>query len=68
MALAGRASATLGDERFELRAGDALVVPAGLTFSLAGVGTEAFEAVAVAPVGVRASMPTGDPFAPPWTE
>lgn len=67
VALSGRALATLGEERVELKAGDALVVPAGRTFSLAGVGSEAFEAVALVPVGARASMAEGEPFAPPWT-
>jgi len=66
VALAGRALATLGGEALELRAGDALVVPAGHTFSLAGVGAEVFEAVALVPVGALARMPEGEPFAPPW--
>jgi quercetin dioxygenase-like cupin family protein len=65
--LAGRALATLAGETAELRPGDALVVPAGQTFALAGAGGEAFEAVALVPVGARASMPQGEPFAPPWT-
>jgi hypothetical protein len=37
-------------------------------FSLANPGEVAFEAIAVAPVGVRARLPGGEPFAPPWTE
>jgi mannose-6-phosphate isomerase-like protein (cupin superfamily) len=66
VALAGRALVVLGGERVELRAGDALVVPAGHTFSLAGLGSEAFEAVALVPVGACARMAEGEPFAPPW--
>lgn len=67
VALSGRAVATLGGEEVELRAGDALVVPAGHSFALATRGAEAFEAVALVPVGALASMPEGEPFAPPWT-
>jgi hypothetical protein len=42
-------------------------VPQGLPFSLENTGTEPFDAVAVAPVGLKARMPGGEPFAPPWT-
>jgi mannose-6-phosphate isomerase-like protein (cupin superfamily) len=66
VALAGRALATLDGEQVELRGGDAFVVPAGHSFSLAALGAEAFEAVALVPVGARASMPAGEPFTPPW--
>jgi quercetin dioxygenase-like cupin family protein len=68
VALSGHAKATLGEERLELGPGDVLVVPAGVSFSLAGAGGDGFEALAVAPVGVRACFPGGDAFAPPWTE
>jgi mannose-6-phosphate isomerase-like protein (cupin superfamily) len=68
LALGGTAIATLGEERLELCAGDVLIVPAGQVFSLANPGAVAFEAIAVAPVGVRARLPGGEPFAPPWTE
>jgi quercetin dioxygenase-like cupin family protein len=67
IALSGRAVATLGGERHELAAGDALIVPANVVFSLANPGSEPFEAVAALPVGGRAAMPAGEPFAPPWT-
>jgi mannose-6-phosphate isomerase-like protein (cupin superfamily) len=67
VALSGKAVALLGGERFELGAGDTLVVPPAVEFSLANPGTEGFEAMAVAPAGIRASMPQGEPFAPPWT-
>lgn len=68
LALGGTATATLGEERFELRAGDVLIVPAGQLFSLANPGSVSFEAIAVAPVGLRARLPGGEAFAPPWTE
>jgi mannose-6-phosphate isomerase-like protein (cupin superfamily) len=65
-ALAGRAVVTLGDETFELAAGDALVVPPHVPFSLANPHAEPFEAIAALPVGGRAVMPTGQAFVPPW--
>ena len=65
--LAGRAVATIDDERLELAPGDALIVPAAHPFSLANPGAEPFEAIAVLPVGGLAAMPAGAPFAPPWT-
>jgi mannose-6-phosphate isomerase-like protein (cupin superfamily) len=66
--LRGRALADLGPEHYDLGAGDALIVPAGQEFSLANPNEEPFEAVALAPVGFRASLSHGEPFAPPWTE
>jgi mannose-6-phosphate isomerase-like protein (cupin superfamily) len=68
VALAGRAVATVDGESTELGAGDTLVVPAGHPFSLATPAGDAFEALAIAPVGVRATVPPNPPFAPPWTE
>jgi mannose-6-phosphate isomerase-like protein (cupin superfamily) len=68
VALAGSAVVSLGEERLELRSGDTLVVPAGQLFTLANPGASAFEALAVAPVGVRAQLANGDAFAPPWAQ
>jgi quercetin dioxygenase-like cupin family protein len=68
VALRGRAVAQLGSERVELGAGDTLIVPAGQPFSLSNPGADPFEALAAAPVGLRACLTQGEPFAPPWTE
>jgi quercetin dioxygenase-like cupin family protein len=68
VALSGRAVATIAGARHKIRGGDALVVPAGQAFSLANEGVAPFEAVALAPVGIRATLPQGTPFPPPWTE
>jgi mannose-6-phosphate isomerase-like protein (cupin superfamily) len=66
--LSGRALAKLGEEEHELGAGDTLIVPAGVSFSLSGLGSDDFEAMVVAPVGMQAQLHTGERFAPPWTE
>ena len=68
VALSGRAEVTLGGELHELGPGDTLIVPAGHAFSLRATGADPFEALALAPVGVRAKLAEGEPFAPPWTE
>ena len=65
--LNGRAVAELSGEKHELGAGDTLIVPPNVTFSIRGLGTD-FEAMVIAPVGVKAILPTGERFAPPWTE
>jgi quercetin dioxygenase-like cupin family protein len=66
--LAGRASAVVGAESFEVAPVDVLIVPPGVSFSLANPGGDRFEAMAVLPVGGLARMPEGEPFPPPWTE
>ncbi len=65
VATAGTAVATVGDARHELAAGDVLIVPPGVTFTLANPSTAPFEAVAASPVGGQAVA--GDrTFTPPW--
>jgi quercetin dioxygenase-like cupin family protein len=66
VALAGRAQVELGGEASSLGPGDALIVPAGQTFSLSNPGPEPFQALAVLPVGGCAALPGGAPFSPPW--
>ena len=68
VALAGRAVATVAGCEQPVEAGEALIVPAGETFDLANPYDEPFEAVAVMPVGGRATIPGGEPFVPPWAE
>jgi quercetin dioxygenase-like cupin family protein len=50
-----------------LTAGDTLIVPPDRAFSLSNPGLQPFTAVAVLPVGGRATLPGGAPFSPPWT-
>ena len=68
VALAGRAVATVAGREQPVEAGEALIVPAGETFDLANPHDEPFEAVAVMPVGGRATIPGGEPFVPPWAQ
>jgi mannose-6-phosphate isomerase-like protein (cupin superfamily) len=67
VALAGTATATIAGIDHLLGAGDALIVPAGVEFTLANPGALPFVAIAVIPVGGQAAMPDGEPFSPPWT-
>jgi mannose-6-phosphate isomerase-like protein (cupin superfamily) len=66
VAVAGAAVATLGDDEIRVAAGDALIVPAGVDFALTNPYDERFVAVAVLPVGGRASLGDGEYFVPPW--
>ena len=62
----GRALARLDGEEHELAAGGALVVPAGVEFSIRNPDPAPFRAVAVLPVGGQASIAGQAPFTPPW--
>jgi mannose-6-phosphate isomerase-like protein (cupin superfamily) len=66
VAISGNAVATVDGDTHAVGRGDALVVPAGVTFSLGNPGEEPFEAVTVFPVGGQAAMPGAEPFTPPW--
>ena len=68
VALGGQAEAELGGERFLLRPGDTLIVPAGQRFALGNPGDTPFVALAVMPVGGRAQLPDGEAFVPPWAQ
>ena len=67
VATAGAAEVTLDGKVSTLRAGDALVVPPGVEFSLANASAEPFEAVVAFPVGGKALLASGE-LCPPWTE
>src|SRR3954471_19070099 len=66
VALDGEARVSLDGQEATLTAGDAFIVPAGRSFCLANPGSVPFRALAVLPVGGRASLPGGEPFCPPW--
>lgn len=66
--LSGTAVAIIDGQRQPIAAGDALVVPAQLSFELAVGADAALEAVVAFPAGGMAHMPPGEgqPFPPPW--
>jgi mannose-6-phosphate isomerase-like protein (cupin superfamily) len=66
IATAGSAIAVVAGETHTLCAGDSLVVPAGVAFSLATAEDQAFEAVVILPVGGEAVIGDAAPFTPPW--
>lgn len=67
LGLSGRAVADIGGERFEVGAGDCLIVPPGAPFWIEAGGEEPFEAVACLPVGGEATfLPDGPTTTPPW--
>ena len=66
IAVSGKALATVGGEQHEVTPGDALIVPAGQTLSLANPHPEPFAAVCVFPVGGQAKTAEGEVITPPW--
>ncbi len=66
VALAGRAQASINGEVHQLDAGSSLIVPAASTFALGNAGQDAFEAIAMYPVGGQFVVGDADPMTPPW--
>jgi quercetin dioxygenase-like cupin family protein len=64
--LEGEAVALLDGGEQRLRAGDSLVLPPGVEFSIGAVGHGPFGALVCLPVGGQAALAGGDPFTPPW--
>jgi quercetin dioxygenase-like cupin family protein len=64
--LAGTAAVGLAGDTSLAGPGDAIVVPAGTTFTLAAAGDEPLRALCVLPVGGQAQHDDGEPFTPPW--
>jgi quercetin dioxygenase-like cupin family protein len=65
VALEGRLQAVYTDRVEEVAAGGALIVPAGLEFTLVNPGDEPFHGVAMLPVGGHATV-DGERVDPPW--
>jgi mannose-6-phosphate isomerase-like protein (cupin superfamily) len=65
VALGGSARAVLAGRSLDVHAGDALIVPPGVAFTIGNPGSEPFEAVACQPVGGTATV-DGESFPPPW--
>jgi mannose-6-phosphate isomerase-like protein (cupin superfamily) len=66
--LSGRAEVHIGVEVSYAAVGDAIVVPAGVTFALSAAGEESLRALCCLPVGGQAQLAEGDPFTPPWAQ
>lgn len=64
--LAGTASVELDGVPGTAQAGDAIVVPAGVPFSLSNDGGEDLRMLCCLPVGGQARMGDAEPFTPPW--
>ena len=64
--LEGVASVELDGQHSTAATGDAIIVPAGVSFALANDGPGALRLLCCLPVGGRAQLPDGEPFTPPW--
>jgi mannose-6-phosphate isomerase-like protein (cupin superfamily) len=65
--LEGTASVLMGGAAETAHAGDAILVPADVSFDLANAGDGPLRLLACLPVGGLACLPDGEVFAPPWT-
>lgn len=66
IALEGTATATLDGVRWDVRAGDALVLSPGVDFTIVAAGATPFHALVCLPVGGQAVTADGTSFTPPW--
>ena len=66
--LEGTASARIAGQASQARAGDAIVVPAGVEFELANAGDEPLRLLCCLPVGGQARLADGATFTPPWAQ
>src|SRR5688572_29093587 len=64
--ISGVAEATIGDETEVAAPGDAILVPAGVRFSLANAADTTLRLLCAFPVGGQACLPDGTTFTPPW--
>jgi quercetin dioxygenase-like cupin family protein len=66
--LDGSARIELDGHHQSAGSGDAIVVPAGVDFTLANGGTDPLRMLCCLPVGGQVSTPDGGTFTPPWAE
>jgi quercetin dioxygenase-like cupin family protein len=66
--LEGTASVRLAGDDCQARAGDAIVVPAGVDFELGNAASEPLRLLCCLPVGGQARLADGATFTPPWAE
>lgn len=66
VALSGKAQAVVDGQELVVAAVDSLIVPASSTFALGNPFHDAFDAIAVFPVGGEVIVGDAAPFTPPW--
>jgi len=66
--LDGEGHVELDGHQQSARAGDAIVVPVGVDFTLVNTGTGPLRMLCCLPVGGQVSTPDGGTFTPPWAE
>ena len=66
--LAGTARVELDGVAGTAGAGDSIVVPAGVPFSLTNDGSGDLRLLCCLPVGGQARVGDGEPFTPPWAQ
>ncbi len=66
--LEGTASVRLAGDDDTARAGDAIVVPAGIPFELSNASDGRLRLLCCMPVGGQARLEDGTTFTPPWAE
>src|SRR5215207_6717823 len=67
LGIGGHAVADVAGTRYQLGAGDCLILPAGTDFTLHVPGEEPYRALACVPAGAQAVMTDdGATFVPPW--
>jgi mannose-6-phosphate isomerase-like protein (cupin superfamily) len=64
----GTASVRIAGDADQARAGDAIVVPAGVEFELANAGAEPLRLLCCMPVGGQGRLTDGSTFTPPWAQ
>ena len=66
--LEGTAEVRIGEQFDRATAGDAIVIPSGVSFELANGGDRPLQMICCLPVGVEARMADGTTFTPPWAQ
>ena len=66
--LAGAGSASMNGERVDVAPGDVLIVPPNTLHQLFATKGEAFDGLAVMPLGTRTFTPDGEELETPWAE
>jgi mannose-6-phosphate isomerase-like protein (cupin superfamily) len=66
--LAGTADVRISGRFEQATVGDAIVIPAGVSFELVNRGDRPLQLICCLPVGGEARLADGSTFTPPWAE